>query len=219
MVQTNNRAHLFKSTGYLECNAYQALVAGCDPIALRKVNKGLETNAAYLDSINEGEYPSIIRYATIDVKISKHDLYTIVTIVYDPTNRCYMLISKTTDAYQDKYPLVHKPVRLFHCSAFYEVSEQKSRFVTVSWVDLGLGSVPRFLEKLFVKPLLVKRGKMVKSGFTIGTEEMRKVGFVPNKFEGDRSMLDTLEEFFKRNPEKDPTTSSQLSVKEHDIGE
>jgi hypothetical protein len=212
------KPQLFKMQGFLDCSAYQAIVAYSDPEMLKIINKGLDVLAEFKDSINEGDYPSILRHALMDSKIGKYDLYAIQTILYNPELGCYMLLSKSTTAFEDKYPLVAKPLKLMHCSAFYEISETKCRYTLISWMDMFSSPVHRLLEKMFFKLLISVRTNKTHEGLVFATNEMRKVGFVPNKFEGDRSMLDTLDEFFRRNPDKDPSIMSQMTEKEQ-IGE
>jgi hypothetical protein len=198
---------LLKIQGFLDCSAYQALVSGVDPIVLKKVNKGLDLQVNYLDNIDDGEYPSILRHAVLDSRIAIHDLYAVQTCLYEPSLGCYMLVIKSTDAFVQKYPLEHRALKIFHCSAFYEISENRCRYVTISWVDMGLNKVHRILEKMFFKTVIKIQAKTIHAGFVTGVEDLRETNFTPNTFEGGRSMLDTLEEFFRRNPEKNPRLS------------
>ena len=203
------KPQLFKMQGFLDCNAYQALVAGVDPVVIQKVNAAIDKKVEFLDNIDNGDYPSILRHSFTDLSIAKFDVYTILTAMYEPRLGCYILITKSTDAFESKYPREHRAMKLFHCSAFFEISENKTRYVTVGWMDMGLSKIPRLLEKLFFKKLIEMRADATHKGFETGVADMRKINWTPNKFEGGRSLLDTLDQFLKRHPEKDPNKKQE----------
>jgi hypothetical protein len=208
------KPQLFKMQGFLDCSAYQALVAGVDPVVIQKVNAAIDKKVEFLDNINSGDYPSILRHSFTDLTIAKFDVYTILTALYESRLGCYILITKSTDAFESKYPRQHRAMKLFHCSAFFEISENRTRYVTVGWMDMGLSKVSRLMENLFFKKLIEMRADATHKGFVTGVTDMRKVNWTPNKFEGGRSLLDTLDEFFKRHPEKDPNKMHEIVVKE-----
>jgi hypothetical protein len=168
-----------------------------------------------LDSSDDGEYASVLRHAVLKTTpFQEHDLYSVETIVYEPSTRCYMLIVKTTDAYQDKYPLERKAFRVMHCSAFFEVSETKCRYVNLSWIDMRLyksRKMQNFIDTVFGNAMCKMRAKGTHKGYTFAIKEMSKYNYLPNRFEGDRSTIDTLEEFFRRNPDKDPRRRSAVN--------
>jgi hypothetical protein len=201
---SGHHPQLVKIQGFLNCSAREGIICAVDPVMQAKINEDLEYNVKFLDDIAEGQYLNTIRYALTDSKISKYDLYTLQTVLYEPALGCYLLAIKSTDAYQDKYPITRKKLPLFHCAAFYEISDTKCRYVNISWFDLNMGRVVKILEKILFKTLLEKRAKMVNEGLVWACEEMRKTEFVPNKFDGDRTLMDNLDSFFKKHPEKEP---------------
>ncbi len=207
-VSSEYKPRLFKIQGFLECSAYQAMVSGVDPVVLSAINSDIDKRVRYLDSIFDGEYPSILRHAEMDLTIVKVDLYTVQTVLYEPSLGCYMLICKSTDAYEKMYPCTKPAAKLNFLAAFFEISETRCRYVTITWIDMsmgGLGKVYQLIEKMYFKKLLEMRAENTKTGYAAGIKYMKQKDFSPNKFEGNRSMLDTLDEFFKRHPEKDPS--------------
>ena len=140
-VSNEYKPRLFKIQGFLDCNAYQAMVSGVDPVVLSAINTDIDKRVRYLDTLYDGEYPSILRHAEMDLTIAKVDLYTVQTVLYEPTLGCYMLICKSTDAYAQKYPFTKPAARLNFLAAFFEVSESKCRYVTITWINMSIASL------------------------------------------------------------------------------
>jgi hypothetical protein len=196
---------LFKITGVLPYSAEQVMhsITRQDTSTMYDANSTCWEPIEYLES-TDTDYACVHCNFEMSLRIpfmKKRHSMQVITMCYDPSRQCYIWIGKTSTQYSEKSDKVINNKRTssmikaeyLYGYVLYKISDNKMRYVHVSYADLKMKSMSDTLFKMAVK----KRAKGIHEGFGAVCELMAKESFTrPTNDCG--GILRTLDEFQDR---------------------